>query len=424
MKKFFIVAVACLLTVAFTAPIMAEVKVGGIVFTDIMWDKRNDDMMQAYKGAAGANQDGSTAVRMHDTLASRVYFKWSNDDGVGMHIELGLGGTIEGGGGQLGPEGVYLRHAYGWWKKSDGFRLLAGMTTSVFAPLNSSQLMGFALVGDGAYAAPRAHAINAGYGNIYVERCPQIRGEWYFGPHFFKVALADWLNDGQGKTPAFTANAVAGDMTVPVEDTKIPRLDVGMKFQLGSWALYPGFTYIKRTYEGNLTGEEDDFTVWGASIGLKGGIGPVTITIEGNYAQNGSAGGLFGANTSWATGGLNAAPIINAVGNIEDADTLGGFINIAFKVSHATINLMYGINNTQQDNSNFARTAATRGVMGRDIEYTSEQYGISVPIPIAKGFIVRPEIFYIDENDLEIKGAPDVDLGTQWIYGVNFQIVF
>jgi hypothetical protein len=412
MKKFFIVAVACLLAVAFTAPVMAEVKVGGIVFTDIMWDRRSDDFMQTTTG--GVNQDSVTMVRMHETLASRVYFKWANDDGVGMHIELGLGGTVEGLGGQSGPEGVYLRHAYGWWKKSDGFRLLVGMTTSVFSPLNSAQLMGFALVGDGTFgvAGWRAHAINVGYGNIYVERCPQIRGEWYFGANFLKIALADWLNDGWNRVPAGRP-AAAGE--VVIEDTKIPRLDVGMKFMLGSWALYPGFTYIERTYEGTAPGVEDDFTVWAASLGLKGGAGPVTLTLEGNYAQNGSAGGLFGGTTSRATGFGAANPRYNAVtGNIYDTDTWCGFINVAFKVAHATVNLMYGIARTDQDN----------GPGVGDVTFTSEQYGISVPIPIAKGFIVRPEVFYIDENDMEISGAPDVDLGTQWIYGINFQIVF
>lgn len=370
-------------------------------------------MMQTTTG--GVNQDSVTMVRMHETLASRVYFKWANDDGVGMHIELGLGGTFEGGGGQLGPEGVYLRQAYGWWKKSDGFRLLVGMTTSVFSPLNSSQLMGFALVGDGTYGIPRAHAINAGYGNIYVERCPQIRGEWYFGANFLKIALADWLNDGQlGKTPAMI-NDVAGGQ-VAIEDTKIPRLDVGMKFMLGSWALYPGFTYIKRTYEGTAAGTDDDFTVWAGTLGLKGGVGPVTITLEGNYAQNGASGGLFGANTSYATGpyGGNPTATRNVNGKLYDADTWCGFINIAFKVAHATVNFMYGYANTEMD----------QGPGVGDIEYTSEQYGISVPIPIAKTFIIRPEIFYIDENDREQSGVPDVDLGTQWIYGVNFQIMF
>jgi hypothetical protein len=87
-----------------------------------------------------------------------------------------------------------------------GFKLVAGMTTSCFAPLNSGQLMGFALIGDGRFLSPHAHAINAGYGNIYVERSAQIRGEWSFGPNNLKVALADYTNDAIfGKTPAFAS---------------------------------------------------------------------------------------------------------------------------------------------------------------------------------------------------------------------------
>ena len=41
MKKILIFACAALLLVAFTAPAMAKVKVGGIVFTDFYYEKRN-----------------------------------------------------------------------------------------------------------------------------------------------------------------------------------------------------------------------------------------------------------------------------------------------------------------------------------------------------------------------------------------------
>lgn len=409
MKKFLFTVVACLLVVAFTAPAIAEVKMGGIIFTDIMWVERDDAMMRVNTGKS--EQDSNTIVRMHDTLASRLYGTWTNESGVGMHIQLGLGGTVEGGGGQLGPEGVYLREGYGWYKMSPGFKLLVGMTTSPFSPLNSGQLMGFALVGDGRFTSPHAHAINAGYGNVYVERSAQIRGEWYFGPNNLQVALADYTNDGNSKTRAFpnATNKTA------IEETTIPRLDVGLKLVAGSWEIYPGFFYLNRSWDAVAAGNDDDVTSWGASVGLKCGLGPITITAELNHIVNGSNAGMYGANTSAATGGLSGAAMLDANGKIQDAETLCGFIQFGFKVGVAEIQLNYGYAKTEQDNF---------GGIGVDQELTSQMYGISVPIPLAKGFIVRPECYIMDEGDRKLTGQPDVELGKETLYGINFQIYF
>jgi hypothetical protein len=413
MKKFLFTVVACLLVVAFTAPAMAKVKMGGIIFTDIMWDKRDDTMMRLNTGSSA--QEANTILRMHDTLASRLYGTWTNEAGVGMHIQLGIGGTVEGtkyGNPTLGPEGVYLREGYGWYKMNPGFKLVAGMTTSCFAPLNSGQLMGFALIGDGRFLSPHAHAINAGYGNIYVERSAQIRGEWSFGPNNLKVALADYTNDAIfGKTPAF---ASAPNKTA-IEETMIPRLDVGLKVVAGSWSIYPGFFYLTRSWDAVAAGNDDSFTSWGASVGLKGGLGPITITAELTQMVNGASAGMTGANTSAATGGSSAAAFIDANGCIQDAETLAGFIQFGFKAGPAKIQLSYGFAKTEQDN---------RGGIGVNRELNSTQYGISIPIPLAKIFIVRPEVYFIDEGDRKDTGQPDVELGTETLYGVNFQIYF
>lgn len=37
MKKLFVTGIAALLLVAFTMPVMAKVKIGGIIFTDSFW---------------------------------------------------------------------------------------------------------------------------------------------------------------------------------------------------------------------------------------------------------------------------------------------------------------------------------------------------------------------------------------------------
>jgi hypothetical protein len=150
-------------------------------------------------------------------------------------------------------------------------------------------------------------------------------------------------------------------------------------------------------------------------VGLKGGLGPITITAELTQMVNGASAGMTGANTSAATGGSSAAAFIDANGCIQDAETLAGFIQFGFKAGPAKIQLSYGFAKTEQDN---------RGGIGVNRELNSTQYGISIPIPLAKIFIVRPEVYFIDEGDRKDTGQPDVELGTETLYGVNFQIYF
>ncbi|HIJ41231.1 MAG TPA: hypothetical protein HPP90_09175, partial [Deltaproteobacteria bacterium] len=49
MKKLFVLGIAALLLVAFSVPVMAEVKIGGIVFTDFYYIQRNKESAQIYE---------------------------------------------------------------------------------------------------------------------------------------------------------------------------------------------------------------------------------------------------------------------------------------------------------------------------------------------------------------------------------------
>ena len=52
-------------------------------------------------------------------------------------------------------------------------------------------------------------------------------------------------------------------------------------------------------------------------------------------------------------------------------------------------------------------------------------YGVSVPISIAKGFSIRPEFMYYDfDSSAQVGGVSGVDLGNEWLLGLQFLLAF
>lgn len=59
------------------------------------------------------------------------------------------------------------------------------------------------------------------------------------------------------------------------------------------------------------------------------------------------------------------------------------------------------------------------------MDYRCQMYGVSVPIDVAKGFRIRPEVMWYDDGNKNKSstGAKSND-GNYSIYGVQFQITF
>jgi hypothetical protein len=87
MKKLFIIGIAALLLVAFTVPAMAKVKMGGIIFTDFYYLDRDRENSQAW----GTGNDPYQVTAIQVPNITRLYGRWTNEDNVGMYIELGVG---------------------------------------------------------------------------------------------------------------------------------------------------------------------------------------------------------------------------------------------------------------------------------------------------------------------------------------------
>lgn len=391
MKKLFIIGFAALLLVAFTAPAMAKVKIGGIVFVDAYYldrNKKNDRTVLA----PGQVQHAFSATKIQVPNITRLYGRWTNEDNVGMYIELGLGETAT----STSGTNVSLRHAYGWWDISPAFQLMAGHSTTPFSPLNPSQLLGT--------RSGTLNIIGVGYGEFYSGRYVQVRGTWKFG----KVARLE--------IAALDPNA-AGNPNVPkhpeypgiTPNTKLPRFDISLPLTFGPVKLYPSAFFNYKTLEGTAAGADDDLYSWGASLGFRFGAGPFSLSAEGQAGRNwANSQGLVGNSPSASAMGASISP----TGSIQDAKCYGGWIDAAFKLGPATPHVIYGYQNGQGSGTD--KTNAS-----------TQMIGVSVPIDLAKGFRLRPEVmFYFDGTNNKNSAGEGVNNGAYAIYGVQFQITF
>jgi len=399
MKKLFVIGMAVLLLVVFTMPAMAKVKIGGIVFTDFYYLDRDKANSQAKK----LGGDPYTATTIQIPNITRLYGRWTNEDNVGMYIEFGIG---QGGGAVEDSKSdndvsVVVRHAYGWWDVSPAFQIMAGHTTTPFSPLNPSQLLGF--------RSGSANVIGAGYGEFYSGRFAQIRGTFKFGKVArLAVALVD-QNGGGSFGPWYGVRN-----TDYQTNSKIPRIDVGVPIYAGPVHIYPSFFYQYRTVD-RLTvlnnGVDNSLNSWGGSLGAKAGFGPFGISLEGQYGKNwGNTRGFIGASPS---AGLAAASINTITNKINDAETYGFWVDLSYKFGPITPHVMYGQQKTKNENN-----------LGRENEALTQMVGFSVPIDLAKGFSLRPEIMWYDDGDTKTDGSASVNNGKYAIYGVLFRITF
>jgi hypothetical protein len=396
MKKLFVLGIAALLLVAFSVPVMAEVKIGGIIFTDFYYLSRNSKSAATYGQGTGQTSYGNTVIQLPNI--TRLYARWTNEDNVGMYIELGIGqgaGNVQGSADDANSSNV--RHAYGWWDVNPMFQIMAGQSTTPFSPLNPSQLLGT--------RSGSVNIIGAGYGEFYSGRFVQVRGTFNFSKAF-GIALA--IVDPNGGASQFANVTIPGIQT----NTKLPRFDLGAHVNLGPVTIYPSVMWQQRTFDKDATvwpaGIDDSVTTYAGSLGVKFGMGPFMLEAEGQVGKN-------WANTRCLIGGSPVArnsSITIYNGGLDDTTNFGYWVDLAFKLGPATPHLIFGQMGANGDKN--------------PLGYRSMMYGVSVPITMAKGFTVRPEAMWYNDGDNNTPngGGPAEDSGSYGIYGVQFQITF
>jgi len=393
MKKLAVFVIAFILSIALAMPAMAKVKIGGIIFVDSYIYSRDQEFV-----AGGVPQGGTTAESDLSTLdirlnhTSRYKVTWTNEDNVGMYLEVGVGGVEHG-------QNLYTRHFYGWWDATPTFRIMFGQSTTPFSPLNPGQVI--------SASRETRKVIGIGYGNFYSGRFSQVRFSFKLPNKMgkFEMAFCDPVVSGS----PFAAKAGAASNN----DTTFPRVDIGMPLNFANVKLYPSAFYQKQTFDDVAAGSDDEIVTYGLSLGAKTAFGPLGIAAEINYGQNWAyQRALFRPILGVPP---NVLPWVSATGQVEDAEHLGYWFDVSFKYGQATPHLIFGAYHVECDNS---------ANPNDDTDIDTMMYGVSIPISLAKGFTLRPEFMvYDDGDDNEVNGVT-TDYGKETVAGVRFQIVF
>jgi len=397
MKKVFLSGVLVVFFLGLALPGMANVKIGGIVFTDFYYLDRSE--ANAEFSGVGNDPYAVTTIQVPDI--TRLYATWTNEDNVGMYVELGMGqedGEID----LNQSNNVTLRHAYGWWQVTPGFRLMAGKSTTPFSPLNPSQLLGT--------RSGSLNIVGVGYGNFYSGRLAQLRGTYQFCKNA-RVALA--LVDPNGSARYIGTYGPWSDFAITTQNnTKIPRIDISLPFYVGPVYFYPSFMYQHRTVDIIGTGGggpvDNDLNSYIGSLGFRFGMGPVAFVGEGNWGKNwGNTRGLIGNSLPAIISSAMLDPFTH---QIDDADTYSYWFDLSYRFGIITPHLVFGEMSTRNK------------YLGFDLDSKSRMWGFSVPIDLAKGFRIRPEVMWYDDGELKIENVGNLDNGKYAIYGVQFQI--
>ncbi len=379
MKKILALAFAAALLVAFTAPAMAKTYIGGIVFQQVYYyeNEVNESTEALYP-----QEDDFSTVYWDLMGVSRFRVRLTNEDNVGLYFEVGADYEA------LGNNSIWLRHLYGWWDINPNFRLIAGQTSIPFSVLAPDTILGLDFAGK---------IVGIGYGEYDASRAPQVRFQWKLGDMGF-VRLA--LLDPNTTASPFTVESGASSSDF---DNTLPRIDLGVPLYFGAVKVYPSIFYQKQNYDNVASGSDDSFTAWGAALGVKFGFGPLMVAAEVTT----------GDNWAWSVTGADGAvtpAVVN--GDVEDAEATAWWIDVSFKLGKITPHLIYGQLTSERDPSGTAN----------DWETDRKMYGITARVPLAKGFMIRPEIMFYDRED-EVAGV-DNDYGKDTVIGLTFQIAF
>ncbi|MFH1351121.1 MAG: hypothetical protein ABII26_09305, partial [Pseudomonadota bacterium] len=339
MKKFFIAVFAVMVLFAFTAPVMAKLDIGGIVFVDLVYDKRTaEDVAPKLPGVAQLANDWKQ-LQLCVPNISRFKATWTNEDNVTMYIEVGFNGTYE---SVLSPqadnEALNLRAAYGQWKVNESFELMVGYDGTMFSQLSPNQLIG---------TCNTFQVVGLAGGNVYSGRVNQIRGTWRMpwnpkdrlaiaivGPARWalpQVAAFANVRDAALAIPADPASGLAA----ATEETTIPRFDIGMPLHFGPLSIYPSAMWAEQNYDQALAGADDSVRTYALSLGLSYAMGPFTFDGEINYGEN-----LNNQNFLVICG--NALAVAHArqysdradgqLNRVSDTEFLGWWVDLGFKV--------------------------------------------------------------------------------------------
>ena len=423
MKKFFIVAIVALVCLGMTLPAVAKVKVGGRITQDILYYSANDSRTRsiAQFGGAGVpafpvvalNPDSSFSsvdIRLPRPL-NRINVAYSNDDNtIRGFIEI-RGGSNPGDLDNMAGDSLNWNYAWIDWVLGPNDFIRFGRQTQAFAIRAPSQMVGW----------NRGHIVGNNFGNVHGGTSRDgVR--WY---HTFndtvsmQVALYDPDTDGMEAIKLFSPQVIGGGTANVLEENVLPRLDVTVPLNFGSVRLWPSFTYLQQKYDQTAPGTEDTVDIWGLALGAQVKAGPLTFDAELTIGENLGVGNYVGAAGATPAGWNAGAGAGLGNDSINDAKVTAWWLDVGWKIGPATIHGIVGSYKMKREDDPLPMGASSNA------DWTRWMYGISVPIAVAKGFTIRPEVFGYDlDTGATIANITEVDFGKEYIVGVQFVLVF
>jgi hypothetical protein len=107
-----------------------------------------------------------------------------------------------------------------------------------------------------------------------------------------------------------------------------------------------------------------------------------------------------------------ASALPNPDGQINNATTYGYWFDVWYKLGPVTPHVL------------FSQLKSSVDLNYQTLDAKSTMWGFSIPIDLAKGFRVRPELMWYDDGQIQYGGNDLQDFGKYAIYGVQFQITF
>lgn len=394
------------------APALAEVKVSGLLSTDIYWFDKSAEYNQGGVAVGTPVTYSDTTVFEINVYRPQNYVQavyTNKDNTVGGRFRIRVGHNETGVAYANTVNEVDCETSHMWWKFYPGAKVSIGSVPQVIG-------------GAGAYlphlGSNRSESgdiiVSIGYGNIHTSARNGLVLNWEFNKMVgLDVGLYDPANYNLGASTRGTGIGSSNPAlaTAPVE-IKVPRIDVAVPIKWAGFKFNPKGSWITKKYEQVAVNTETSYDIWAAGIDITYSYGPFSAAFDFVTGKN-----LADANYAGGIG--QAIPYTTAgVTKIADADDDHWFISARYAFTKKLrIKASYGQGKSENE--------VDPSITTDNVETTRTAYGIGLDWFLAPNLICIPQIMIFDRGDDNLNGTGvKINNGESAVYGLQFQLLF
>ncbi|MBW1799465.1 MAG: porin [Deltaproteobacteria bacterium] len=370
MKKLFIIALAASFCLAFAMPAMAKVTVGGLVTIGYAYNDTDGEKIDGGRSAGQvpvSNGEERTTFSLIRPL-TQITVKYASDDN-NVRGFTQIRGSDNGQSDTAAGELFVWNYAWIDWQITPNFYLRFGRQTQAAM-----------IMGPGFITGSDATMTWFGFGNAHGASSKDgVRAYIKFND-MIRMEIAAYNPDDMNAEAGLTGN----------EESVLPRFDIAIPIDIAGWHFEPSALWQTQGWIGENLGNGA-----GPSVGTPFSD-PNTVRSAMAYVETGT--------------GLN---------RMSDAELWGFWVEAGIKFGPARLMLVYGLQDMENDVN--PTTAAD------DHDWKAQMYGVYMPISVAKGFEIRPEVLIADFDNSALDGGGigiTSDYGDMLQVGVMFKLAF